>query len=36
MMHFKIFVAFDDEVEADLQLQLQLQLQVEILQNNAS
>jgi len=34
MMHFKIFVAFDDEVEADLQLQLQLQ--VEVLQNNAS
>ena len=34
MMHFKIFVAFDDEVEADLQLQLQLQ--VEFLQNNAS
>ena len=33
-MHFKIFVAFDDEVEADLQLQLQLQ--VEVLQNNAS
>jgi len=32
MMHFKIFVAFDDEVEADLQLQLQ----VEVLQNNAS
>ena len=34
MMHFKIFVAFDDEVEADLQLHLQLQ--VEVLQNNAS
>ena len=34
MMHFKIFVAVDDEVEADLQLQLQLQ--VEVLQNNAS
>ena len=34
MMHFKIFVAFDDEVEADLQLQLQLQ--VEVLQNSAS
>ena len=33
-MHFKIYVAFDDEVEVDLQLHLQLQ--VEVLQNNAS